>query len=620
MVKRRPITAMTPAGHYLLEVGVSTGTCAQFAGKLPRAAKRRARENASELRAALAEEPGKLPPPAEAVEQLEATADAVTDRVEHANKLFRAAAENRLLDADLVTGEIGALLGLLRRLDREKRYEEEIRVAKALHGLCVLAFRWRDLARSLHAALRAARAAGDEAGQAWALNELGALHLCAGAPRKAEECLERALELQEKLGDAAGRCATRHNLDNARRDATRPVQIGASRRLVAVGTVLGALVLFGGGGGALGFVVGDGGADPPSGSESTSTETSGSTDTETLAQSATLAVELRGNGTGVVRGDGIECGDDCDAELEQGASVQLTAEAEEGSTFVRWNGVACDEGQREPTCTLVVQEDTTAVAIFRRAAVEQRQLTVETAGEGSGRVSGDGIDCGTDCDEQFEPGTTVTLAAEALDGSQFAGWEGAECQEGTQQTCTLTMDVDRTARALFDPAPVLTWTLGVEVGGEGSGTVFGQGIDCGGDCTEEIAGGTRVTLEALAGDSKTFVGWEGVACEGDQQEPSCTFTMEADTLAVARFELLVQLRIDPSGAGSASVDPAGSSCGEGCLEYLSGTSVTITAFPDPEWYFAGWRDSACAGWKAEPCSLTLNGGVTVQPHFDQIVD
>ena len=68
------------------------------------------------------------------------------------------------------------------------------------------------------------------------------------------------------------------------------------------------------------------------------------------------------------------------------------------------------------------------------------------------------------------------------------------------------------------------------------------------------------------------------------------------------------------------MDPAGNSCGEGCLEYLSGTSVTITAFADPDWYFAGWRDGACAGWKTEPCSLTLNGGVTVQPHFDQIVE
>ena len=262
----------------------------------------------------------------EALEELEVTADAVTDRVEHANRLFKAAAEDRLLDPGLVTGEIGALLGLLDRLDREKRYAEEIRVAKALHGLCVLAFRWRDLVRSLRSTLRAAQAVGDESGQAWALNELGALHLCAGAPKQAAECLERALELQERLGDVAGRCATRHNLDNATRDATRPVQIGASRRLVAVGAVLGALALFGGGGAALGFVVGDARGDPsPSGS------------TETLAQTAVLTVELDGGGSGAVVGQGIDCGDDCEEELAEGASLTLTAEADEGSVFARWN-------------------------------------------------------------------------------------------------------------------------------------------------------------------------------------------------------------------------------------------------------------------------------------------
>ena len=85
------------------------------------------------------------------------------------------------------------------------------------------------------AALAAARAVRDEAGQAWALNELGALHLCAGDPRKATEHLECALGLYEKLGDPAGRCATRHNLDSARRDVVPPAQIGASGRLHTVG-------------------------------------------------------------------------------------------------------------------------------------------------------------------------------------------------------------------------------------------------------------------------------------------------------------------------------------------------------------------------------------------------
>ena len=237
MSTRSPITWSAPVGRYSFEVSAYTGSFAQFASASSKTDKARARKNATALRTALAEEDGgrQQITPLEPVEKLEHSADAVTDRVEHADKLFKALAEDRLLDPRLLTDEIGSLLGLLDRLDRDGRYEEEIRVAKALHGLCVLAFRWLDLIRSLRRALAAADAIGDEAGQAWALNELGALHLCAGDARRASEHLERASQLYEKLGDAAGRCATRHNFDSARRDVARPVQIKASSRLLTAG-------------------------------------------------------------------------------------------------------------------------------------------------------------------------------------------------------------------------------------------------------------------------------------------------------------------------------------------------------------------------------------------------
>ena len=234
MSTRSPITWSAPVGRYSFEVSVYSGSYAQFASASSKTDKAQARKNATALRTALAEEDAGRQPATlvEAVEKLEHSADAVTDRVEHADKLFKAVAEGRLLDPRLLTDEIGSLLGLLDRLDREKRYEEEIRVAKALHGLCVLAFRWIDLVRSLRRALAAADAIGDEAGQAWALNELGALHLCAGDAKRASEHLGRASELYEKLGDAAGRCATRHNFDSARRDVARPVQLRAPRHLL----------------------------------------------------------------------------------------------------------------------------------------------------------------------------------------------------------------------------------------------------------------------------------------------------------------------------------------------------------------------------------------------------
>jgi hypothetical protein len=53
-------------------------------------------------------------------------------------------------------------------------------------------------------------------------------------------------------------------------------------------------------------------------------------------------------------------------------------------------------------------------------------LTVEKAGAGTGTVTSDdgGINCGTDCDELYEPDTLVTLTATPDEDSVFANWSG----------------------------------------------------------------------------------------------------------------------------------------------------------------------------------------------------
>jgi hypothetical protein len=373
---RSSLSGSAPIGTYDLEVGASTASLAQFAGAPSKADKAQARENAAALRRALedSEQPRRAAP-LETVEELEETADAVTDRVEHANRLFSAAAENRL-DRDLLTGEIGALLGLLDRLDKQGRYDEEIRVAKALHGLCVLAFRWLDLVRALRSAFGAASAAGDQAGQAWALNELGALHLCIGQARKAEEYLARAVELQDRLGDAAGRCATRHNLDSARRDLARPIQIRRPRRIAVVAAVTAAFAFFGGGGAALGYVIGDRGGDSSATTGVSTTTTSGSTTGSTTSGSTTsgstgtttsptVELSVATDGDGSVAGPGIDCGSDCSEQVADGTTVTLTETAGRGSDFDGWQGVACDEGsQSGASCTFTVEGGAQVLASF----------------------------------------------------------------------------------------------------------------------------------------------------------------------------------------------------------------------------------------------------------------
>jgi hypothetical protein len=77
-------------------------------------------------------------------------------------------------------------------------------------------------------------------------------------------------------------------------------------------------------------------------------------------------------------------------------------------------------------------------------------LTVSKAGTGSGNVTGAGIDCGSDCSENYPQGDSVTLTAEAGTGSTFAGWSGACTGTGT---CTVTLDANKTATATFDLTP-----------------------------------------------------------------------------------------------------------------------------------------------------------------------
>src|SRR5207245_2235866 len=117
------------------------------------------------------------------------SAAAVTDRIEHADKLLRDAAGGKLLEPANLTGEINSLLDLFERLDKAGRFQEELRLMRSLNGLLALARRWLDLVRSLRSLLRSAKAAGHQAGEAWAHHELGSLHLCAGQAEKAEQHL-----------------------------------------------------------------------------------------------------------------------------------------------------------------------------------------------------------------------------------------------------------------------------------------------------------------------------------------------------------------------------------------------------------------------------------------------
>ena len=93
--------------------------------------------------------------------------------------------------------------------------------------------------------------------------------------------------------------------------------------------------------------------------------------------------------------------------------------------------------------------DHTINAVFE---IDTYTLSVTKSGTGYGTVSSNpsGINCGNTCSGSFSSGTLVTLTATADTGSAFSGWSG-DCSDcGTNRTCDVTMDADKTCTAEFE--------------------------------------------------------------------------------------------------------------------------------------------------------------------------
>ena len=180
-------------------------------------------------------------------------------------------------------------------------------------------------------------------------------------------------------------------------------------------------------------------------------------------------------------------------------------------------------------------------------------LTVLLAGSGGGTVTSSpaGIDCGSDCTEAYPEGTAVTLTPTSAAGSVFAGWSGdAECDGA------VAMDADHSCTATFNTSVRPSFTLTVTLGGSGSGSVASNpgGIACGGDCTEDYAQGTVVTLTPTGATGSVFGGWTG--------HPDCSdgqVTMNAARRCTPAFDVSTAptntLTVTRAGTGSGTVRP-----------------------------------------------------------------
>ncbi len=250
--------------------------------------------------------------------------------------------------------------------------------------------------------------------------------------------------------------------------------------------------------------------------------------------------------------------------------------------YVLWNN-KCNlcmpyEIVPEPT----VQEPTAVTDVTSPTATHEEQpgrysLTINVDGQGS--VSPDG--------GIYDAGTRVTLTASPADGWEFTGWSTG----GSSLTTTITVNDNITVTARFTKKTATTYTLTVNIEGQGRVSPNGGSYEA----------GTRVTLTAIPAE-----GWEFTKWSTGVTTVTTTVTMDSSKTITATFSkkqtAMYTLTVNIDGQGS--VNPNGGS-------YGAGTKVTLTATPSEGWEFAKWS----TGETGSTITVTMNSNITITATF-----
>jgi hypothetical protein len=138
---------------------------------------------------------------------------------------------------------------------------------------------------------------------------------------------------------------------------------------------------------------------------------------------------------------GISCPPTCDFAFDAKAKVTLTVKTGSGSTLTSFPyGCTSVDGA---TCTLTMYDDPQAVGVKLNGAEGPKQpdvvkvtVRIGKTGDGAGRVTATGLDCGNLCLASFPYGALARLTAAPEGGSVFGGWGGI-CDPDSDLRCTL---------------------------------------------------------------------------------------------------------------------------------------------------------------------------------------
>lgn len=251
-------------------------------------------------------------------------------------------------------------------------------------------------------------------------------------------------------------------------------------------------------------------------------------------------------------------------EVDEGESVEITAEANEGWIFKSWQGGHSGSSNPAP---ITMDQDRQVTALFQKV---EFALNKETEGEGNiyERIIPQKTTHHTE-------GTVVEVVAVPEDGWKFSHWE--EALDGSDNPVTLEMDGEKTIRAVFERKD---YELTVKVDGEGA--VSEDVVQA---KTTEYPYETVVELTANAGDGWEFSHWKG-DLDGSKNPKQINITESKEVTAVF-VRSTFDLNISIEGDGSVSTELLSGNETDDGYEYES--EVELTAESEAGSQFARWE-------------------------------
>lgn len=157
-----------------------------------------------------------------------------------------------------------------------------------------------------------------------------------------------------------------------------------------------------------------------------------------------LQVELSGNDNGdelvTSEPSGISCPPDCDGNFKARSTVKLTVKP--GSSKLTSFPFGCTSVQGNVCIATMLDDPQTVGVQFNNAGgpdppnLVEISVRIRKTGDGAGRVTATGLDCGGTCIAKYEYGKLERFSVVADPGSLFGGWGGI-CASDTESKCTL---------------------------------------------------------------------------------------------------------------------------------------------------------------------------------------